>query len=535
VKPDPVAQLRAKVRDAGWLAPRLKIAAKDFQIRTLRPMYDEQKRILTALNGPKSKILVIKPRQMGASTVILAWIFARLLASREPVQAVSVTHEDRACLRFKMMMSLFASTLPEQLKPNLELDNEYAIGFEHNHAAWRTFMAGGRGQGRSSTNAILHFTEAGFYPEKSSALQSDDESSADAVVASLQSTQHKGPYNKLVMESTGNGPGSKLLMKTAALAQRSQEWELLFFGWFDFPMYSRPLTEGWTPTAEELELQRLHGLTFEQLAWRRYKIEDEGYSLMRFRREYPSTPAEPFLPKEEGAWFDVELVNRVLARTDRRPPTTYGGTLRIYHAPQPGELYVLGGDTSGGTGGDPAVAQVLRCSDLVQVATWSSSTTAPHAQAEAWVQLSRAYGNALMIIEENNYGRGVIEAAERLNANVWKDDKGKNFWTQGGRAGASKKAIYTYARELLDNGHACSSSPLRDPGVHDDFTLGELMIVREGPDGNIEAPPGHHDDHADAYVLALWASRRYHVVAAQTQEDPEVQKLRMARAILGVS
>ena len=43
--------------------------------------------------------------------------------------------------------------------------------------------------------------------------------------------------------------------------------------------------------------------------------------------------------------------------------------------------------------------------------------------------------------------------------------------------------------------------------LNDHQTIQELMHIREER-GRIEGQDGYHDDHADAFVLALWALRR---------------------------
>ena len=57
------------------------------------------------------------------------------------------------------------------------------------------------------------------------------------------------------------------------------------------------------PTPDEELLIKLHGLTPAQLVWRRDRLTLMGGDLVRFRREYPLTPLEPFLFSGTG-WFD---------------------------------------------------------------------------------------------------------------------------------------------------------------------------------------------------------------------------------------
>jgi hypothetical protein len=307
------------------------------------------------------------------------------------------------------------------------------------------------------------------------------------------------------------------------LARESKEWEFLFFRWFDFSFYSRPLPPGFhdTPLSErELELIEAHNLSLEQIAWRRQKLNDEGYTLMRFRREYPETWQDPFLPNEQGAWFDVELINRVLGRL---PAHTSQQALDVYVEPEPGRRYFIGMDTAGGTGGDYAAIVVLR-DDCEVCAVWRSNTASPKRQADMGAQLAGKYRGALVLCEINNFVKEVILEMERLHVNLWRDDKDNYFWTQGGRAGASKVMIYSYAREMVDNQHAVCLDASVSPRLNDPTLAHELLSMREGKTGDIAAPEGMHDDHADAYVLALWCGRRYYTVATAPPKESEVAK-----------
>jgi hypothetical protein len=60
------------------------------------------------------------------------------------------------------------------------------------------------------------------------------------------------------------------------------------------------------------------------------------------------------------------------------------------------------------------------------------------------------------------------------------------------------KNWYSFARQMVNS----DGLELNDPQ-----TIQELMHVREER-GRIEGQDGYHDDHADAFVLAVWACRR---------------------------
>ncbi len=517
-------------RDAGWLARRLSIIDRDGRVSTLRNTTAEQERIIECWVDParpRNK-LILKPRQMGATTICQALAFADSYLCPDPIGVLDLTHESGACYRINQMLRTFANGLPGPLRPNLYPDNAFSIGFsgpflgDDQHVVHRQLMAGGRGQGRSFTYQVVMATEMAFWPRGSSAA-SGTEVDSD-VWASTLSTQHGGPHARIVVESTGNGP-SGVFYDMVQRARVSDDWDFLFFPWFEIATYRREVPEGFEPTPEELQLQAIHGLDLEQIAWRRWKLVDQGYTLRRFRKEYPSTWEEPFL-LDDGSWFDNEHLNLVLARLPKHRIES-GGALEVYLPHEKGRRYFAGVDSSGGVGGDYAVLVILR-DDMEVALVWRSNTTAPEAQGDQIAQLVSRYSDrhhtCRVLCEQNNYGDTVIKRMEKLGVRCWKDAQGKNFWTQGGRAGNSKKQIYSNARRLVDGGHAASFDLRRGPGISDPTILAELIIVREGSTGNIEAPPGKHDDHADAYVLALWCGKGHYSTEAPTSMDADKAK-----------
>jgi len=480
-----------------------------------RGLTAEQERYVRTWTESDKDILVLKPRQMGMSTIVGACWFHRLYMSGDPFSLLCMAHESGACDRFNMMFRVFAQSLPGPLRPPLNPDNMKAIGFTHNDAVARMLMAGGRGQGRSYTYNGGWFSEMGQWPMGSASTKTD-KGVDENVWASANATIHGG---RRTVEFTGNGPfgiGYKMVLT----ARESDEWDFLFFPWFEIVEYQVEPPPDWERLPDEQDLAEIMAAGLQtkrsdpaidrKLAWRRRKLVDDATSLRDFRREYPSTWEEPFL-LAESTWFDGELLNRLLGLV---PPhwrrDAFHGALRVYHQPEGGRRYFVGMDTSGGTGKDHAAIVVLR-DDFEIAAVWSSNTTPPHAQGDMGAKLSAMFNRAEVLCEENNYGRAVIRRMEDLGAPCWKDERGKNFWTQGGRAGQTKKMVYGHARELVDKQGCCSvADGDRLRGINDESVLAELLVVREGDRGNIEAPEGQHDDHADAYVLALWCGRAYY-------------------------
>ena len=535
-----VAEARVKFRDPRWFVPRLKIIARGASIVQIRHaeqpdggfgLTPEQWQIIDAISTHKY-VLILKPRQIGSTTITQACAFHYGWKCRDPISILTLAHESGACGRVNSMLRTFWRGLPKDLRPELGANNQHVLQFrrrrrnkgveEEVEVTFRQYMAGGRGQGRSYTYDWAIFTEMGLYPQGSASLKGGTEADRDAV-ASVLSTMHDGPHKRIIVESTGDGP-SGMFYDMVRTARTSPEWAFLFFRWYDFPHYEIDPPDDWRRSEDEIEIGeriRAHlgcgdATIDRKLAWRRHKLVDEAYSQMRFRREYPETWEEPFM-LTDSAWFDTELLNRVL---EKLTPDSKKD-LRVYHQVEAGHRYFIGMDTSGGTGNDFAVIVVLR-DDFEVCAVWSSNRHKPHQQAEVASRLSAFYSpigedgepvRAPILVEKNKYGGAVIKELQRLKARLWTDRRGKFFWMQGGKTSETKVIVYSHAQKLVNHMRCCTAAVGQPPMINDPRIVHELMVVREDEGGNIQAPPGDHDDHADAYVLALWCARGHYTLA----------------------
>lgn len=481
---------RAKLRDPDWFIPRMVIRDAAGKLCRLKPRA-EQLEVIEALNN-YNKVLILKSRQLGITTVVVAWFLHHALVSKNQYSTLQMGHEGDAVTRLNQMTRVYLNGLPPVMRPRREPDSSVAIGLTHNDSLFKQSMAGGRSQGKSYTFQALHVTEMGSWPTGSSASGGKGTRVDERAWGSINATLHETPDTRICIESTAEGP-SGVFHRLCGVAQQSDEWKFLFFPWFDFQTYRRKVPTDWERTDEEEDLAMLFGLDDAQLVFRRSKVEDTG--LREFRKDYPSTPEEPFL-LSEGMWFDVEFLNIMLAGLPANRMNEQQG-LHIYVRPEFGRQYFIGVDTSGGVGADEAVIQVLR-DDGEQVARYASIWTGPADLALEAKNLSGLYTagrkRARVLCERNKYGVAFIKRAQELGCRLWKDDKGKDWWTDP----STKAKLYDYGRSVVNNGHTI----INDPG-----TIQQMVRVREQSNGNIMADEGYKDDRSMAYMLALWNAR----------------------------
>lgn len=462
-------------------------------------LHDEQSDLLAALIA-YNQVCVLKPRQIGSTTIVLAYLLWRAITDGVAFDVLSVAHEHRAVGRCNRQLRQFILRMPEVLRPKILVDNSSELticpspGVE---CSLRQTMAGGRDQGRSYSYRGGHLTEVGYYPRGSAALAGSaiDEDVFASVTQTMPEPQDD-PGMRLVIESTANGPVG-LFHKTVRTAIESDEWKFLFFPWFKFRKYARRVPAGFELMPEEQELLRLHaheGMSLENIAYRRFRVHDQGIGPTRFRKEYPSTWMEPFLVSG-GMWFNPEILNALLAKVPKRWRDRPDGD-RTFIPYDARFRHYIGVDTSGGVGRDNAVIQVIR-DDFAQAHVFSSNTMGSIPLAEKCARISIAYGRAPVLCERNNHGKAFLDRAETLGVNLWKDKNRNDWWTDE----RTKAMVYDWCRALINQGHATLS---------DEVTLRECLQIREQPTGAIEADEGFHDDHPMALCLALWNGRHQH-------------------------
>lgn len=90
----------------------------------------------------------------------------------------------------------------------------------------------------------------------------------------------------------------------------------------------------------------------------------------------------------------------------------YGYAFKIWEAPKPGALYVMGVDSASGTGKDYAVIQILRIysrTKYEQVACYADNTIDAEHFAGVVAAINKYYNDAPMIIENNEIGKTVAD------------------------------------------------------------------------------------------------------------------------------
>lgn len=532
------------LRDARSYAESfLKIRTKDSQLVSLR-LNKPQKKLMRAVEERRRKkkpvrIIILKARQMGFSTLVGGLIFAET-ATRFHTDSLIIAHKEEATANLYRMHKTFLQYLPPQIAPMVRSSNAQEIVFDAPvrlaelgkrglGSRIRCATAGGSGQGRSYTLKNVHMSEYAFWP-----------GAKNETFAGIMAAVPDSAETAVFIESTANGYDDfKEKWDRAVEAQRNGDeegWVPIFFPWFEMEEYRRKPPRGFALTEEEAELQKTFRLDVKQLAWRRWAIENLcGGDLNLFHQEYPATPEEAFIATGVCA-FDKEKLQLRLEQVRRdewergrficeladgaegeeafrrirsfRWAAEKNGPVRLRKHPEEGRPYVIGGDTAG-TGSDRFTAQVLDNVTGEQVAVLCHRTDETFYARQLYC-LGRYYGDALVGVEINysTYPEKLLEALGYPNLYV----RERIDTYTGRRMEAFGWETTSQTRPLIVDG---LKNVVRDSAecLTDAETIGEMLTFVYDEKWKPQAEAGKHDDLVLALAIAhrLRPSQRFTV------------------------
>ena len=489
--------------------------------------------------GRPIRIIILKARQMGFSTLTAAIIFW-LVVTNFNRTAMVVAHEEKATRTIFGMYRLFFTMLPEWLKPQTRANSGYVLEFNQPtksksqvaglNSVIKCATAGGQGIGRGETVQYLHLSEYGFWPGNPK----------DTYLGVAQTVPDE-PGTMIVIESTANGFNDfKDKWDLAVENQRTGEegFVPIFFAWWEMPTYRRRVPRDFQRTAEEEELAQLYGLDDEQLVWRRYTINTKcGGDVERFRQEYPSCPEEAFIASGSCVFNQAAITARIeeLRKAKVEPiktgeyGITYGrsildlrkwewrddpkGCIRIYREPEKGVPYVIGADTAGSDGKDKDsdffAAHVLDNRTGAQVAVLHGKL-GEREFTEQLYALGKQYNDALIGIE-TNYSTYPNELIQLMGY--------RRLYVQQHTDEFTKKVINKYGWDTNRTTRPLIIDGLKDVAKHsllligDIPTLQEMLVFIKNASGRPEAEVGQHDDLVMSLAISHYIRGQQRVTA----------------------
>ncbi len=242
----------------------------------------------------KVRALVLKGRQQGISTYIGGRFYQHTTHGRG-IRTFILTHEQNATDNLFAMVERYHEHCPGLVKPNTGASNAKELSFDKLESGYAVGTAGTKAVGRSQTIQRFHGSEVAFWPN------------AKTHFAGVVQAVPDLPGTEIILETTANGVGDEFHERWQQAEAGVGDYIAVFIPWFWQEEYRREVPKDFILDQEETEYMEAHGLSLEQMAWRRNKIAELKDPLL-FKQEYPATAAEAFQMSGHDGFIKPELV-----------------------------------------------------------------------------------------------------------------------------------------------------------------------------------------------------------------------------------
>jgi len=499
---------------------------------------DAQKIVMAQINkdvrnGKPLRYIVLKARQMGLSTLFEGLIFQDT-STKENKNSLIIAHEEQASSNLFQMSKLFYEEIPDEIRPMKKYANGKVLSFENpdNDESAKNKNPGlrskisiataGAGEvGRSATYHNIHASEVAFFPD------------ARVTMLGLLQSVPDQPNTMVVLESTANGVGDWFHDMWQKAERGENEYTPIFLPWFIQDEYSRKFNSdaekaqfieevnstsqsqtGETVHTYEYELQKKHGLTYEQLNWRKYTIQNkcQGDEIL-FMQEYPSTAEESFISSGRPK-FNIRALRKY--QTITKEPIRRGylieregmvnfmeddkGYISIWQEPQEGETYSIGADVAEGLVSGDFSCGVVGNSDFDIIAKWHGHID-PDLFGKELAKLGRYYNDAYIGVENNNHGLTTLTTLKKED--YWNIYYAKSYdkitdaittkmgWDTNRK---TKPLMIDKLAEFVRENYL---------GIYSDLIISEMFTYVIDDKGGTNAQSGCHDDTVMATAILL--------------------------------
>lgn len=514
----------------------LKIRTKEGELKNFIPNQPQKKLrdTISELRANKKpvRIIILKARQMGFSTYTEADCFHQTVTNKM-YNSTIIAHEEQASQNLYNMFKRYYENLPDALTPMRKRNNAKELLFENPTAddiekrrnpglqsTVKVATAKNTATGRSQTINYLHASEVAFW-----------DNPKETFTGLLQCVPRTA-NSTVIMESTANGVGDYFYdMWQNAVAGKNQ-FIPLFFPWFDMLDYTIPFEseeekkkfieeveytfkdqEGRTIYTEEKEIMMDHGVTYEQLNWRRWCIANNcGGDVDQFHQEYPCTPDEAFIASGRPR-FNASVLKQYRRNCEKGEigrleysgsqvvfTPDVNGDIEIWKKPEKNKYYCIGADVAEGLiTGDFSVGYVG--DEDFNICLRYRNHIDPDLFGVELVKIAKYYNDAYIGCENNNHGLTTlksIQAQEYWNIFFTKTyDKiadtisQKVGWSTNNK---TKPLMINKMAEFIRN---------KWLGIKDSILIQECFTYVIDDKGATNAQEGCHDDTVMACAILL--------------------------------
>lgn len=460
-------------------------------------LWPYQARLLKTLEE-ELRIILLKARQLGFTTLVLAYLLWRLIFYPVATIGLFSKGELEAMELLERLVNAY-NRLPHWLQSDRITTNNAHL-FKLSNGSWARAMSTNKGE--SFTFRYLFLDELDRFPNASTLIK-NVKPAADAGNAQI----------------IAGSISDKDLMKTVfknmfkdAWAGKS-DWYPVFLPWSARP--DRDIA--WYERIKADAISRADG--------------DEAGAMDEVNQQYPGSVEEALSPRKQGKRIPFIHLSRVYVPMDSIDdhPGPAIPELKVYVLPQPGRKYVMGADPAEGVeGGSDSSLCVLDKDSGEECAALQGKYEPKVVFPGILFDVAVWYNYAEILVERNNHGHAVIAG---LNALIAKDfsDRSQEIYAQVQEAKAKghEDVLVQIPRLWLlcdpaDKKEGWLTSPTgtgltrgkvamynngaqqvkdRQTILHDPETLDQLGSIDVNRLKNLDG----QDDAADAYVLAASA------------------------------
>ena len=370
-----------------------------------------QNRMITDMTG---RDVIVKPSQMGASSVIIADLLLDTI-TRPGTVSVIVSHEEFITQRLLLKAQHYYDRLKEKIPtiPEMHHKSSNLKSFPDIHSSFYIGSSRAYVFGRGETIHNLLCDEYAFW----------DEDAIERIMAAI--SQRVPVTGRIIVLSTPNGEGNSF----HEIYVNAKEGHVIgksvftphFYAWYEHEEYTIPFDSPYalpgdnTPeldlTDEERLLVNLHGLTHDQIRWRRRKIVEfeslrrSGSSRILFTQEYPEDDVSCFLTAGDMA-YNGDILNE-MAKNCYKAPHQYNQA-KIWYQPEPNKKYIISADVGVAKHSETVITVWhFETKDNKEIATHCATISGlimPNKAAEMAIDLAIYYNGGLITWDAASQG-----------------------------------------------------------------------------------------------------------------------------------
>jgi len=419
--------------------------------------------------------IVLKARQLGLTSWAAARFFIKTI-TRPGTLTLQVAHTLDSAEEIFRIVHRFLDHMPEHLRDGplkTSRVNVRQIAFPKFDSEYRVVSAGERNAGRGLTVQNLHCSELARWPGDPA-----------EILAGLRAAL--SPDGEQILESTPNGVGGCFYDEWHKASETG--FVRHFFPWWMEECYRGVAADRNSLSEEESELVTRHALTLEQIGYRR-----------QVRANFRGLARQEFAEDEESCFrasgecvFELQKVEERLGTAPAVVESRRNGELEIWLPPRAGRRYLIAVDPAGGgSEGDYSAAEVLDMESSMQCAEFAGHLGGLDL-ARFLAELGHEYNDALLAVERNNHGYGVLCLLEDVcRYRSLYQERNQLGWVTD--SVSRPLAIGRLNAALIDQPEIVMSRRL----------LAECRTFVRLPNGHTGAQSGTHDDLVMAMAIAV--------------------------------